>query len=144
MTGKQRDVVVDYDEIAGFVRDLRGQADAIETAVSAEITGISTDLEREASSASADGKPAPIFVDVLAAMGVAMKALDTNAKQLVANLRADASFLENAAKGMQQVDSDGATATAGVDTDTGYSGHQTAPTPTIITKPLPADRGIDV
>ena len=112
----ERNVTVDHDEIKKYITDLRAVADDIESTVSSQTSKLMTDLTAEASQATTDGKPAPIFADVLAGMQTACDALNTNAKQLVTNLRADADFLETASKNMQGVDDDGAADVDSVDT----------------------------
>ncbi|MCA9554868.1 MAG: hypothetical protein KC933_32860 [Myxococcales bacterium] len=120
-----RSISVDHDEIAGFVTRLRALADGIESTITTGTAQIMADLTAEASQATTTGQPAPIFADVITSMDKAMGALQTNATQLVANLRSDADFLENASAAMRQVDDDGAAAVAAVETQLSPTGGPT-------------------
>lgn len=117
-------ITVDHDEIKQYVTELRAVADDIEHTIAAQTGALMADLRDEAGQGTTDGKPAPIFTDTLSAMQTACDALNTNAAQLVTNLRADADFLETALRQVQQVDDDGAAAVSAV----GTPGPTTGPT----------------
>ena len=111
------EVVIDHDEIAQWCRDARAVADDIEKIVRDGVQSIMAAAIEEGARFTTDGAVSPIYRDPLAALESTLGVLGANAAVAVANIRADADFMEMAAANAAQIADDSAASVTGVDPD---------------------------